>query len=156
MPFDIGKFERADFKPRTSKVPVPALADFFDEGEEPDWEVRQLSATELYNAMEAKSRRSGLEAVVAAISASGSVGDAVRAAIGLTKDAPGEIVKRMEMLVTGSVKPKIELPIAVKMAEKFPIEFMQITNEITVLTGKGAEMVKPEAASPKIEPSESA
>ena len=156
MPFDLAKFERAEFKPRTSKVSVPALADFFDDGEEPEWEVRQLSATELYNAMEAKSRRSGLEAVVAAIASSGSVGDAVRAAIGLTKDAPGEIVKRMEMLVTGSVKPKIELPVAVKMAEKFPIEFMQITNEITVLTGKGSELVKPEAASPKIEPSESA
>ena len=156
MGFDVSQFQRAEFKPRTSKVSVPALAPFFGKDEEPEWEVRQLSASELFNAMDAKSRRTGLEAVVNAISNTGSVGDAVRAAIGLTKDAPGEVVKRLEMLVTGSVNPKVELPDAVKLAERFPIEFMQITNEITVLTGKGAEMVKPEAASPKIKPSASA
>jgi hypothetical protein len=51
------------------------------------------------------------------------------------------------MLVMGSVSPKIELPAAVKLAECFPIEFLSLTNEISELTGKGAELVKPQAAS---------
>jgi hypothetical protein len=72
---------------------------------------------------------------------------AVRKALGLTADTPGEIAKRLEMLTLGSVAPAISLPVAVKLAEAFPIEFLTLTNEISELTGKGAEMVKPPAAS---------
>ena len=38
-------------------MPVPALSDFFDEGETPEWEVRGLSAVELHKAMEAGKRQ---------------------------------------------------------------------------------------------------
>ena len=75
---------------------------------------------------------------------------AVREMIGLTKGSPAEIVKRLEMLVLGSVVPKIELPLAVKLAEAFPIEFLTLTNKITALTGMGFDIVKPEAASQPI------
>lgn len=149
MAFNADKFERAKLAPRTAKVEVPALAPFFDEGEAPVFEVRGLSAVELHRAMEAAKRNSGVESIVKAIAETGDQAGAIRKALGLTKDTPGDIAKRLEMLVAGTVNPKLTLPSAVKLAEAFPIEFMQLTNEITLLTGRGAELVKPKAASPK-------
>jgi len=147
MPFDLDRFERAKFAPRQQSVPVEALADFFAEGESPVWVVRGLSANELHRAMEAATRQKSVEAVVRAIAAGGDQVQAVRQALGLTADTPGEIAKRLEMLVMGSVAPTIELPLAVKLAEAFPVEFLSLTNTITELTGKGSDLVKPAAAS---------
>ena len=155
MTFNADKFERAKFEARRAKVPVPALADFFDEGDSV-WEVRGLSAVELHKAIEASKRQGSIEAIVKAIAANQDQAGAIRSALGLTKDTPGEIAKRLEMLCMGSVAPTIELPTAVKLAEAFPIEFLTLTNEITDLTGKGAEMVKPPAASHPTTASESA
>ena len=147
MAFNAEKFERSKFEARRAKVPVPALSDFFDEGETPEWEVRGLSAVELHKAMEAGKRQGSIEAIVKAIAANQDQAGAVRTALGLTKDTPGEIAKRLEMLVMGSVAPAVSLPVAVKLAEAFPIEFLQLTNEISDLTGRGADLVKPQAAS---------
>ena len=156
MTFNADKFDRAKFEARRARVPVPALADFFDEGESPVWEVRGLSAVELHKAIEASKRQGSIEAIVKAIAANHDQAGAIRSALGLTKDTPGEIAKRLEMLVMGSVSPAIELPTAVKLAEAFPIEFLTLTNEITDLTGKGAELVKQQAASQPTTVSESA
>ena len=147
MAFNAEKFERSKFEARRAKVPVPALSDFFDEGETPEWEVRGLSAVELHKAMEAGKRQGSIEAIVKAIAANQDQAGAVRKALGLTKDTPGEIAKRLEMLVMGSVAPAVSLPVAVKLAEAFPIEFLQLTNEISDLTGRVADLVKPQAAS---------
>lgn len=147
MPFDAAAFERAEFKPRTAVVEVEALAAFFPDGERARWTVRGLSASELHRAMEAGKRQGSVEAIVRAIATGGDQAQAVRKALGLSTDTPGEIAKRLEMLVMGSVSPKVELPVAVKLAETFPVEFLNLTNEITELTGKGAELGKPEAAS---------
>ena len=147
MAFNAEKFERSKFEARRAKVPVPALSDFFDGGETPEWEVRGLSAVELHKAMEAGKRQGSIEAIVKAIAANQDQAGAVRKALGLTKDTPGEIAKRLEMLVMGSVAPAVSLPVAVKLAEAFPIEFLQLTNEISDLTGRGADLVKPQAAS---------
>lgn len=150
MPFDGSRFERAEFKARTRRVAVPALAAFFDEGEAAEFEVRSLSAVELHRAMEAGARQGSVEAIVKAIAASGDQAEAVRKALGLSKDTPGEIAKRLELLVAGTVTPALTLPQAVRLAERFPVEFLQLTNEITTLTGQGAELVKPAAASQTI------
>lgn len=140
MGFNVDKFTGAKFVPRTKDVPVPGLAQWFGEGEAAVWKVRGLTGNELNRAMEAQQRRHSVDGIVKAIAASGDQADAIRAAIGLTKDAPGEVVKRLEMLVTGSVEPAIELPTAVRLAEAFPVEFLQLTNEITMLTGMGHEV----------------
>ena len=156
MAFNADKFERAKFEPRRARVAVPALADFFDDGETPEWEVRGLSAVELHKAIEASKRQGSIEAIVKAIAANQDQAGAIRSALGLTKDTPGEIAKRLEMLCMGSVSPTVELPVAGKLAEAFPIEFLQLTNEISDLTGRGADLVKPQAASQPTTVSESA
>ena len=147
--FDLHRFEQAKFESKRARVAVEALAPFFDEGEAPEWEVRGLTASELHNALDAEKRQSNIEAIVRAIATKQEQTKAIRDALGLTGDTPGEIAKRLEMLVAGSVSPKIELPAAVKLAEAFPIEFLTLTNKITELTGKGADLVKPDAASQK-------
>lgn len=147
MPFDSERFERAKFEARRTKVPVVALAPFFGDDESPEWEVRGLSSVELHRALEAGRRQSSVETIVKAIAANGDQAAAVRKALGLSKDVPGEMAKRLEMLVMGSISPAITLPQAVKLAEAFPIEFLTITNEITDLTGRGFDLVKPQAAS---------
>lgn len=147
MPFQADKFDRAKFEARRKKVAVEALAEFFDDGEAPEWEVRGLTSNELHKALEAGKRQSSVESIVKAIATTADQATAVRRAIGLTTDTPGEMAKRLEMLVLGSVAPVVELPTAVKLAEAFPIEFLTLTNEISELTGKGFDLVKPEAAS---------
>jgi hypothetical protein len=149
MAFNLDQFEKARFEPRTERVLVEGLAPFFAEGEEAAFVVRGLSSSELHVAMEAGKRQATIEAVVSAIASKTEQVAAIRKAIGLSKDTPGEIAKRLEMLVAGAVEPKLSLPQAVKIAEAFPIEFMQLTNAITLLTGKGFEMGKPEASSRK-------
>lgn len=164
MGFDAAKFESAKMAPRTRQVPVPGLSAFFTRDEVdpepstspdepsgvwiPHWEVRGLTATELHRAIEAGKRQNSVESIVKAIASTQDQAQAVRRALGLTTDTPGEIAKRLELLILGSVAPKIELPTAVKLAERFPIEFMQLTNEIGELTGLGHDLVKPSAASP--------
>lgn len=147
MPFQLERFESAKFEPRREIVEVDALAPFFDDGEPAVWEVRGLSSTELHRALEASRRQSDVKSIVQAIAASADQAQAVRAALGLSGDTPGEIAKRLEMLVMGSVAPKIELTTAVKIAEAFAIEFLSLTNTISALTGKGFDLVKPGAAS---------
>jgi hypothetical protein len=148
MAFDMQRFEAAKFTPRRRTLTVEALARFFDEGEAPQWEVRGLSANELHRALEAGKRQNSVESIVKAIVTNADQAAAIRQAIGLTTETPGEVAKRLEMLCAGSVSPKIELPAAVKLAEAFPIEFLQLTNAISELTGLGYDMGKPEAASP--------
>jgi len=147
MAFHADRFERAKLAPRRETLDVPALAAWFDEGEPARWTVRGLTSTELHNALEAGKRQSSIESIVKAISASGDQAQAIRKALGLAGDTPGEIAKRLEMLVAGSVEPAITLPTAVKLAEAFPIEFLLLTNAITNLTGQGADLGKPAPAS---------
>lgn len=149
MPFDADRFARAKFEPRTAVVKVEALASFFGDGEAPEWTVRGLNSDELHRALEAGRRQGSIETIVKAIAATGDQADVIRRAIGLTKDTPGEIAKRLEMLSLGSVAPTVDLPTAVKLAETFPVEFLSLTNRITELTGKGFDEVKPGAASQK-------
>ena len=150
MAFDAGKFERAEFKPRTQRVPVPSLAAFFGDGEDAVFEVRGLSAAEMHTAMEAKQRQATMQTVVDALSASPEKVAELRKALGLDGNAtPGEVAKRQQMLCLGSVSPKIEEHISAKISEVFPVECFTLTNTITELTGQGFDLVKPAAASRK-------
>ncbi len=148
MPFDAEAFARAQYRPRTARVPVPSLAEFFGPGEEAFWEVRGLTASELYRANDAKQRQAAVSTVVDALAAQADKAAELRKALGLSaQSTPGEVAKRLEMMVDGSVQPRVDLSVAVLLAERFPIEFLAITNTITELTGQGAELVKPAAAS---------
>ena len=145
--FNADQFQRAQYAARTETVAVPALAEFFGQDEEPAFTVRGLTASELHKAMEAGARNKQVDAVVKAISSNADKVAAIRAAIGLSADTPGEIAKRIEMLVSGCITPKVDHATAAKLAEVFPVEFYDLSNRVTTLTGQGSSRVKPPASS---------
>lgn len=151
MPFNAQKFERAEFRPRTATLALPALAPFFDEGEPPEWTVRGLTAAEFARAQDAEKRNTSIDMLIGALAAAQSKSDAVneaRKALGLAgANTPGEVAKRLELLVAGSVAPVVTMETAVRFSEKFAVDFYVVTNKIIELTGQGFDLGKPAAAS---------
>ena len=147
MGFNADRFQAAEFTARTETVVVPQLADFFDDGQAPEFVVRGLSASELHRAIEAGTRQNGIEMVVKAIASQKDQVALIRKALGMSADTPGEIAKRMEMLVQGCVSPTLTHAAVAKLAEVCPIEFYDISNKITALTGQGGSRVKPPPSS---------
>ncbi len=137
--FDQKKFMDATFSPRTKKVEVKSLQSFFAKGEKPLFEVRGLEGAELAEVYMAVQKNQGVEQLLSQIASTrtGEKIEGIKAALGITDKVPSEIVKRLEMLVQGSVNPKIPLDVAVKICATFPIEFYELTNTITELTGLG-------------------
>ncbi|MFA5922314.1 MAG: hypothetical protein WC856_13645 [Methylococcaceae bacterium] len=146
MAFDSKKFMAAQFEPRTGQIEVPGLADWFDKSEPPVWTVRGQTANEVAMALEAGSKHKNIDAIIKAITANEDQVNELKKAIGVNKDTPGEIVKRLEQLVQCSIEPEITLDVAVKMGETRPIEFYQLTNEILRLTAMGMDIKKPKAS----------
>lgn len=148
MPFDLTKFEQAQFQPREVDVDVPDLATFFDEGEKPVWRVRGLTGAELARANEAAENNRKIMAMLDGLLSENrqKVSEAVREFTGRGETQPDELVKRIEMLVMGSVAPAVTNPQAARLARTHPVVFWQITNQITELTGQGQQLGKPPAS----------
>ena len=146
MGFDVAKFERAELVPRTKEVAVPTMGEFFGEDDERLWTVRGLDSNELHTCLSADDTKKALQKIVATLEQVSNQATGPAHALALDKSTPGEIAKRLEMLVLGSVEPEISMPIAVKVAKTFPVDFLALTNEISTLTGMGYEYSKPKAA----------
>jgi len=145
--FNQKAFLKAEYQQRIADVPVPGLAHFFEEGEEPVWKVRGQTANEVSRAMEASTRTQNISKVIEAIGNSRAQVDDLKEAIGISEDTPQDIIKRLEQLVTCTISDEaIELPAAVKLAENHPVEFYLITNKIVELTGLGMDIKKPNAS----------
>lgn len=144
MAFDLQKFQQAAFTAREATVDVPALQPFFAEGEEPRWTVRGLTGAELASANEAKDKNRNLLALTEALVSGGETekSAAIKGILGLSEQVPDDIARRLAMLVSGSVEPKIDHETAIKLAEAFPVAFYALTNRILELTGAGSELGK--------------
>jgi len=144
MAFDLQKFSQAAFTAREDTLSVPALQAFFADGEEPRWTVRGLTGAELAAANEAKDKNRNLLALTEALVSGGDTekSAAIKGILGLGDQVPDEIARRLAMLVSGSVEPKIDHETAVKLAETFPVVFYNLTNRILELTGAGSELGK--------------
>jgi len=146
MPFDIKKFKKTRFIPRTDDVKVPDMKAYFAEGDKPVWKVRGLTGPELGRCNEMAANTKKMAAILEGVAGSspGEIRDAVKKLIGDREDTPEDIARRMYLLITGSVEPALvteagdeDLDAAIQLAKAFPIEFMNITNRIVKLTGMG-------------------
>ena len=139
MGFNKKAFLGAKLTPRIEVVPVPDLAAFFPEGEKPLWTVRGLTGQELGRANEAATKNKLIGATLEALSvmAESEQISALKQALGVGKDVPDDIARRIELLTVGSVDPECNQELAVRVCEKFPVEFYALTNKITELTGRG-------------------
>lgn len=137
MAFDAKGFSAAIFEHRTEAVSVPGMGQWFDA--EPVWTVRGLTAHEFAHCNDAATRDGNVAALLEAFGGKSHASKVkeLRAALGLVGDVPGEVRKRIEMLVIASIDPVCERELAVKVAERYPIEFYQLTNAVVSLTGQG-------------------
>ena len=136
--FDSKKFLQTQFVPREEDVPVPDMKDFFPEGDL-TWKVRGLTGVELARANEAAERNKNISAILEGLIAQNKQEkvDSVKQLIGIDEKVPNDIAKRIEMFVMGSIEPKADTELAVKICSVYPVEFFEITNQITILTGRG-------------------
>jgi hypothetical protein len=152
MGFDAAKFVSAAFRPRTADVAVPDLRHFFfdlAEGEVPTWKVRGLTGEELARVNESTARNRSRNAIAEALLSKDAdkLKEGIQELIGPASTVPDDLAKRLEMLVIGSVEPAVDQQLAVKLSQAFPVEFFQLTNKVTELTGMGAEVGKPQRSS---------
>ncbi|RLA02156.1 MAG: hypothetical protein DRQ47_07150 [Gammaproteobacteria bacterium] len=142
--FNKNQFIKQAFKPRTEVVPVPSLADWFDKGSKPEWTVRSLTGNEMAIAQEALAKSKNVAAIAEALLSSKQSDkiEALKEFVGTADSVHEQVSKRLEMLVFGSVKPEIDMSIAVKIADNFPIEFAILSTKILQLTGLGSSSLK--------------
>lgn len=139
MSFDLKKFSKAKFVPRTEAVAVPALGAFFADEAKAEFKVRGLTGEEMARVNEAQAKNKNIAAVVEAI-ASSSQADKVRGlkdSLGLGGDMPSDLVRRIEMLSLGCVEPELDIQAASKIFKVAPVDGYSLTNKITVLSGQG-------------------
>lgn len=173
MAFNKKKFLQTKFTAREDEVPVPDMKEFFDndpnnfefipdpkskkkipptiknpDWKPPVWKVRGLEGVEMARANEAMERNKNIAAILEGLVAQNmrEKVDSVKALIGVDEKVPNEIAKRIELLIIGSVDPKVDTELAVKICRVYPIEFYLITNKITELTGQGHMPGKPKAS----------
>jgi len=139
MGFDFAKLNNGQFLPREETLLLADLQAFFADGEEPKFTVKGLTGHEFGKVQEAIERNKGLSDILDGLTSAIQKEkiEALKASIGLSEKTPNEIVKRIQLLIMGSVNPKFEQESAVRLCKYFPIEFYQLTNKITELTGQG-------------------
>lgn len=160
MAFDSKRFAKEKFEPRTESVSVPSLAPWFGEGDEAVWVIRGLEGAQMARMNEAVKSRHSLSDLASAMAAAAGSKEKIGAileAAGFPSDVkaqPEDMVRRLELLVAGSVEPACDLPLAIKLAKAFPVEFFDLTSRIIVLTGLGHQpgKPKPSGATPASEP----
>ncbi|MHC4361375.1 MAG: hypothetical protein ACYSTZ_01005 [Planctomycetota bacterium] len=147
MVFDVKGFMGEQYVPREAEVPItePELKRFFNSDESPVWKVKGLTGNELGRANDVAEKNRDLRAIVEGVMSDNSKqkADALKKLVGISDDVPNDIAKRIEHLVAGSVAPKMDHQMAVKLCEKFPVEFYTLTTKIIELTGHGHVPGKP-------------
>jgi len=149
MAFDAKKFLKEKFEHRVEEVAVPDMAIFFPGGEKSVWKVRGLTGQELGRANEAVEKNRNVAAILEGIMsvAGKEKTEAVKSMIGVAPgQTPGDVVKRLEHLVLGSVEPVCTQEMAVKVCEVWPVIFFELTNTILKLSGAGQMPGKPKAS----------
>lgn len=142
MGFDKKAFLKTQFTPREEGVKLPALKQWFG-ADNPVWIVRGMTAIELANAENASTKAQHVTNIVELVAKHDENKIAeLKDVLGLTDNTPAVIAKRLEHLVTASITPAIDMTVAVKLAETFPIEFLMLTNKISELTGLGMDIKK--------------
>lgn len=152
MPFDVDKFEKSKFQYRTQLVDVSGspLASFFDEGEDPQFKVRNLTGEEMALCNEAQNKTQKLREAMEAL-AGNSKEERVKAlqeAMGFTSndDIPADLARRIEAMRLGCMEPELTEQQAVKLMRVSCVQGYKISNSIFDLSGEGMELGEPNAS----------
>lgn len=144
MGFDTRGFSKSTFEARTDKVRVDDMGEWFEEGDDTVFVVRGLDGYEMARVREQVENNKSTSEIVEAVA--GSMGqekmEALREWLGVSTSVPNELVRRMEMLVHGSVDPDLDHETVKLVAVRYPIEFYNLTDKILNLTGLGHQPIK--------------
>ena len=149
MAFDKKKFGKAKFESRTAQVDVPALKDFFDEGDKPEFKVRGLTGEEMARVNEAADKNKNLLAIVAALAGQNQNEKvaALQESLGLShENVPSDLARRIEMLAIGAVDPELDVQMAARIFKVAPVDGYALSNRITTLSGQGMMVGEPKAS----------
>lgn len=141
--FNAAKFTNTNFAMPTDSVAVPKLKDFF-ESDDPVWMVSGLTGEQNAQVLMAQEKNQAIGDLVAAVlTAKGDKrSQALTGLMGMSSDKlPDDIVRRIEILMLGSVEPTCDRDLAIKIGMFFPTVFYTLTNRILELTGEGGHIV---------------
>ena len=136
---NLEKFRAAEFERRTARVPVPALADFFDEGAPAELVVQGLTGPEVFEAERRREQNRNIDELVKML-ASKNVKTRVSAAaesLGFTGDAHSTLVKAIAFVELGVVSDDLAQEDVVRMAEFHIDTVLALFKQINTLTGLG-------------------
>ncbi|MCP5006927.1 MAG: hypothetical protein GY941_23715 [Planctomycetes bacterium] len=140
MTFNVKAFKQEKFKVRTEDVPVPDLKQWFKKGTKAVWKVRGLKGKEVGVAKVAAAKNKSLAGIITMLQSAkvAEKTEAMEAVMDMAKDqVPENIAERLEHMILGSVKPKCDINLALKVCERYPVDFYNITTRILKLTGLG-------------------
>ena len=143
MAFDYQAFDAAQITFPTKKIPVPGLKSFFKEDEDPVWEIKSLTGSQLAIVNDAVETVKKTRVIIEALASGSNVALKKGMEIFLNKnDAdtdPEDLVRRHKMLELASI-PSCPEHICVRLAMAKPTIFYRLTNEIIKMTGDGADL----------------
>lgn len=147
MGFDIEKFRQAQFESRTKEIQAEALKVFFGKDEKPVFKIRNLTAEELAKVRDSVQRKKDIDSVVNLLASQGakSKADGIKKALGWD-DHPDDFVRRLTIMEIGTVDPRLERDVCVKISEVNSMLFQKITDEIMLLSGEGQKLGEPNAS----------
>jgi len=135
-------FKRQKFQDRTDVV---SLKKFGDTADTLDWHIRGLNAVDLERVDTAEQENSSVNKLMEiALKAAGndekSKSELMDKMFGLSDDVPGSLVRKYVIFELGSIAPNkpANRQDVIKFASAYPIEFRNIVNNISSLTGLGA------------------
>ena len=138
---------------------VPDLRDWFkcEADEVPVWTVKSLSYQEISRANAKATSNDFLLSFVSKLSSGqgSQAAEDLKNALSIGDEDPADFIKRLYLLVYGSVSPECDEELAVKMATVKAVEFKELTDKILSLSGQGyePEKSKPSGGSKKSRPS---
>ena len=127
---------------RVSKEDVPELKDWFPPDEKPIWTIQMITAEEITRCNDAAARYQISREMVQGIMSqySQDAKEMAQEIMGLSsKQKPVEFAARIERLILGSVAPKCDLDLSLKLSETYPITWLTLTSKILTLSEKGKE-----------------
>lgn len=145
MAFKADRFSQATFRHRTKEVPVSELSAWFEEGDEPVFVVRGVTADELARCKEAHTNNLRAIAIADALrgESRAEITQAVREAIGRApEDKHHDVAFRQQMVLSGLVEPELDEPAIATIAEHYPMVLWRLSEAINGLTGQGSEAGK--------------
>lgn len=136
---NLEQFRAAAFERRTARVPVPALADFFDEGTPAEFTVHSLTGPEVFQAERRKEQNQNLDELVKLLSGKNTKNrvEAVAESLGFTGNAHAVMVKAIAYVEFGVASEQLTQEDVVRLAEYHIDTVLKLFRKIDELTGLG-------------------